>query len=190
MVCGHLMVSVILGVFIISLRVWYPRCFGLLDGEVLNALNRQLNQELQNAYLYLAMAGYFDSLNLAGFAHYFKVQAEEELKHAMKIYSYIVDRGGRVELFDIPRPKSQWGGIEGAIEEFYSAEVANSQRIWGLAELAERKGDRATESFLKWFIDEQVEEEKNASELLAKVKLARDSPPALLALDSMLAQRK
>ena len=162
----------------------------MLDKEILDALNKQLNQELQNSYLYLAMASYFDSLNLGGFAHYFKVQAEEELKHAMKIYSYIVDRGGRIELFDIPKPSSHWNSIEGAIEAFYNAEVTNSQRIWGLAELAEKKGDRATESFLKWFIDEQVEEEKNASDLLAKVKLAKDSPPALLALDSMLAQRK
>ncbi|MEL9939585.1 MAG: ferritin [Ignisphaera sp.] len=162
----------------------------MLSGEVLEALNRQLNQELQNAYLYLSIASYFDELSLSGFAHYFKVQAREELEHAMKIYSYIIDRGGRVELFEVPKPKSGWGSILEAIEEFYRAETENTKKIWNLVELARSKGDKATESFLKWFIDEQVEEEKNAADLLAKVKLVKDSPAALLALDNMLAQRK
>lgn len=162
----------------------------MLDQEVLNALNKQLNQELQNAYLYLSMASYFDSINLSGFAHYFKVQAREELGHAMKIYSFIVDRGGKVELFDVPKPKSGWNSIVEAVEDFYNAEVANTKRIWSLVDLARSKGDKATEMFLKWFVDEQVEEEKNASELLAKVKMAKDSPAAILALDNMLAQRK
>ena len=162
----------------------------MLDKEVLDALNKQLNQELQNAYLYLSIASYFDALSFTGFAHYFKVQAREELEHAMKIYSYITDRGGKVELFDIPKPRAEWSSIVDAVEGFYRAEVENTKRIWDLAELARRKGDKATESFLKWFIDEQVEEEKNASELLAKVKLVKDTPAALLALDNVLAQRK
>lgn len=162
----------------------------MLSGEVLEALNRQLNQELQNAYLYLSIASYFDELSLSGFAHYFKVQAREELEHAMKIYNYIIDRSGRVELFDVPKPKSSWGSILEVVEEFYRAETENTKKIWSLVELARSKGDKATESFLKWFIDEQIEEEKNAADLLAKVKLVKDSPAALLALDNMLAQRK
>jgi ferritin len=162
----------------------------LIDRELLEALNKQLNQELQNSYLYLSMAAYFENISLTGFAHYFKIQAKEELEHAMKIYSYILDRGEKVEFFDVPRPKSGWGSVLEAIEDFYNSEVTNTQRIWRLVDLARSKGDKATESFLKWFVDEQVEEEKNASELLAKVRMTKDSPPALLALDSVLAQRK
>jgi ferritin len=81
-------------------------------------------------------------------------------------------------------------GVLEAIEDFYNDEVANTQRIWRLADLARAKDDKAAESFLRWFIDEQVEEEKNASELLAKVRMVKDSPVALLALDGVLSQRK
>jgi ferritin len=162
----------------------------MLSKEIEESLNRQLNQELQNAYLYLSMAAYFSSLNLGGFAHYFLVQAREEVEHAMKIFNYISDRGGRVELYEVPKPKSGWESVERAVEDFYSAEVANTRRIWELVELSRRVGDKATESFLKWFIDEQVEEERNAQELLAKVRLVKDSPAALLMLDRVLAERK
>uniref|UniRef100_A0A7C5YWE5 Ferritin n=1 Tax=Ignisphaera aggregans TaxID=334771 RepID=A0A7C5YWE5_9CREN len=162
----------------------------MLDKKVEEVLNKQLNQELQNAYLYLSMASYFMSLNLSGFAHYFLVQAKEEVEHAMKIFRYISDRGGKVELYEIPRPRSNWSSIEEAIEDFYNSEVANSKRIWELVEVVNKIGDKATESFLKWFVDEQVEEERNSQELLTKIKMVKESPPALLMLDNILGQRK
>jgi len=162
----------------------------MLDKKVEEILNKQLNQELQNAYLYLSMASYFTGLNLNGFAHYFLVQAKEEVEHAMKIFRYISDRGGKVELYEIPRPRSNWSSIEEAIEDFYNSEVANGKRIWELVEVVNKIGDKATESFLKWFIDEQVEEEKNSQELLAKIKMVKESLPALLMLDNILGQRK
>jgi ferritin len=152
--------------------------------------NRQMNQELRNAYLYLAMAAYFDSLSLTGFAHYFKVQAREELGHAMKFYEFMVDRGWEVELQDVPKPKTKWGSVLEAAEDFLAAETENTKRIWRLVDLARGAGDKAAESFLQWFVSEQVEEEKSASELLAKVRMARDQPAALLALDRALAERK
>jgi ferritin len=152
--------------------------------------NRQMNQELRNAYLYLAMAAYFDSLSLTGFAHYFKVQAREELGHAMKFYEFMVDRGWEVELQDVPNPKTKWGSVLEATEDFLAAETENTKRIWRLVDLAREAGDKAAENFLQWFVSEQVEEEKNASELLAKVRMARDQPAALLALDRALAERK
>jgi len=136
------------------------------------------------------MAAYFSSINLSGFAHYFLVQAKEEVEHAMRIFNYINDRGGRVELYEVPKPRSEWESVEKAIEDFYSSEVANTARIWELVELSRRVGDKATESFFKWFVDEQVEEEKSAQELLARVKLVKDSPAALLMLDRILAERK
>jgi ferritin len=152
--------------------------------------NRQMNQELRNAYLYLAMAAYFDSLSLTGFAHYFKVQAREELEHAMKFYEFMVDRGWEVELQDIPKPKTKWNSVLEAAEDFLAAEVENTKRIWRIVDFAREVGDKAAENFLQWFVSEQVEEEKSASELLAKIKLAREQPAALLAIDRMLAERK
>ncbi|MEM2299095.1 MAG: ferritin [Thermofilaceae archaeon] len=158
--------------------------------ELVNDFNRQLNQELRNAYLYLSMAAYFESVTLPGFAHYFTVQAREELEHAMKFYRFMVDRGWSVELQEIPKPKTRWASVLEAAEDFLNAEIENTKRIWRMVDLARQAGDKAAESFLKWFIDEQVEEEKNASELLARVKLVKDQPAGLLALDRMLAERK
>jgi len=158
--------------------------------NLLAEFNRQMNQELRNAYFYLAMAAYFDSLSLTGFAHYFKVQAREELEHAMKFYEFMVDRSWEVELQDIPKPKTKWSSVLEAVEDFLAAEVENTKRIWRIVDLAREVGDKAAENFLQWFVSEQVEEEKSASELLAKVKLAKDQPAALLAIDRMLAERK
>jgi|UniRef100_A0A7C1GPY8 ferritin len=152
--------------------------------------NKQMNQELRNAYLYFAMASYFDGLSLKGFANYFKVQAREELGHAMKFYEFIIDRGWKIEIQDIPRPKSSWGSILEAVEDFLAAEVENTKRIWRLVDLARESGDKAAESFLQWFVNEQVEEEKNANELLAMLKLTKEHPSAILALDRVLAERK
>ena len=152
--------------------------------------NRQLNQELRNAYLYLSMAAYFDSISLTGFAHYFKVQAREELGHAMKFYEFIADRGWGFDLSEIPKPKSGWGSILEAAEDFLKAEQENTQRIWRMVDLARQAGDKAAENFLQWFVSEQVEEEKNASELLAKVRMIKDQPAGILALDRALAERK
>ncbi|MET1159490.1 MAG: ferritin [Thermoprotei archaeon] len=162
----------------------------MLSEEINKALNKQLNQELRNAYLYLSMAAYLASRNLNGFSHYFTVQAKEEIGHAMRIYKYILDRGGRVVLEDIPKPKTEWKDLLELARDFYEAEVSNTKRIWELVELARKHGDKATESFLKWFIDEQVEEESQASQVLALVKMVRDSPPGILALDQRLGQRK
>jgi ferritin len=152
--------------------------------------NRQMNQELRNAYLYLAMTAYFDSLSLTGFANYFRVQAKEELGHAMRFYDFMVDRGWEVELQEVPKPKTKWSSVLEAAEDFLAAETENTKRIWRLVDVAREAGDKAAENFLQWFVSEQVEEEKNASELLAKVRMARDQPAALLALDRALAERK
>ncbi len=162
----------------------------MLVEEVLKALNKQLNEELRNAYLYLAMAAYFDEKGLDGFAHFFKVQAREELEHAMKIYEYIIARNGRIELYDVPKPEANWKDIVGVVEEFYRAEVENTKRIWELVDVAEKHGDKATVSFLKWFIDEQVEEEQLASDLKAKIEFVANNPPGILALNRELRQRK
>ncbi|AKG38576.1 ferritin [Infirmifilum uzonense] len=158
--------------------------------NIKSEFNRQMNQELRNAYLYLSMAAYFDSLSLNGFANYFKVQAREELEHAMKLYQFIIDRGWEVELEDIPKPKTRWSSILEAVEDFLKAEQENTQSIWRMVDHARQAGDKAAENLLQWFVSEQVEEEKIASELLAKVKLIKDNPAGIIALDRVLAERK
>lgn len=162
----------------------------LLSPKMEELLNRQLNQELRNAYLYLSMASYFDGLGLRGFAHYFRVQAKEELGHAMKIYEFVFDAGGRVVLYDVPKPKDGWGSVLEAVEDFYSAEVENTRRFYELVDRAREEGCKVVESFLKWFLDEQVEEVSSASDLLAKVRMVGEQRHALLVLDSKLAERE
>lgn len=161
-----------------------------MDEGLARALNKQLNQELRNAYLYMSMVAYFEELSLPGFAHYFMVQAKEELEHAMKIFRHLADRGVRIELLDIPAPASKWESPLKAVEAFLEAERENTSRIWDLYDLAKRTGDKATEVFLHWFITEQVEEEKNAMDLLAKVKAVGENYAQLLVLDKFLAERK
>ncbi len=163
-----------------------PRIKGRLEEE----LNKQLNSELYSAYLYLSMAAYFDSMNLRGFASWMKVQAKEELEHAMKIYEYINDRGGRVKLDAIKAPPTQWSSVSEAIEHALRHEESVTESIGRLYRLAKELGDEATEVFLHWFINEQVEEEALFSDLLNKVKAAGEDPRALLMLDSVLAGRK
>lgn len=162
----------------------------LISSRLEELLNSQLNQELRNAYLYISMAAYLDSQGLRGFAHYFKVQAREELEHAMKIYEFIYDAGGRVFLHEVPKPKENWNSVLEVVEDFYKAEVENTNRFYRLIDSAREENNKAVESFLKWFIDEQVEEVSSASDLLTKVKLVGDQRHALLFLDAELARRK
>ncbi len=158
--------------------------------DIRSDFNRQLNQELRNAYLYFSMSAFFDRLSLTGFAHFFRAQAKEELGHALKFYEFIVDRGWKVQLQEIPEPKTEWGSALEAVQDFLKAEEENTKRIWQMVDLARQVGDKAAESFLRWFVDEQVEEEKTASWLLARLELVRDQPAGLLALDRELSERK
>lgn len=162
----------------------------MFSQKMLNALNRQLNRELYSAYLYLAMASYFDNLGLKGFAHWMKVQAKEELEHAMKFYEYINDRGGRVVLEDIEAPPQEWNNITEVFEKALEHEKKVTKSIHDLVELAKQENDIATQVFLNWFVSEQVEEEKSFSEILQLLKYAGEKPQVIIALDRQLVQRK
>lgn len=162
----------------------------MLSDKVLEALNTQLNNELYSAYLYLSMAAFFDYKGLKGFAHWMKIQAKEELSHAMKIYEYINDRGGRVELKDVKTPPQHWNTVTELFEHAYKHEVNVSSSIHELVRIAEAENDKPTEVFLHWFVEEQVEEEKTFNEILQTLKLAGETPQTLLIMDRELAQRK
>ncbi|MBC7190564.1 ferritin [Candidatus Aerophobetes bacterium] len=159
--------------------------------EKLNqALNRQINRELYSAYLYLSMSSWFEAVNLKGFSQWMRVQAKEEVGHAMKIYDFVVKRGGRVILSQIESPPSSWNSPLSAFEDVYEHEKKVTQMIHELLSLARAENDPATEVFLHWFVEEQVEEEDSASFIVAQLKAAKDAPGALFMLDKKLAERK
>jgi len=162
----------------------------MLTEPVKDALNEQINAELSSEYLYLSMAAYFEDEGLAGFASWMREQANEEHAHAMRIYDYIIDRDGRVELDAIDKPRSSWDGPTEAFQAAYDHEVEISGMIDELVRIAREENDNATENMLEWFVAEQVEEEATAQDILDKLKLAGDSGPGLMMLDQELGERQ
>ncbi len=160
-----------------------------LSPDIQQALNEQINLELVSAYTYLSMVAYLESQSMNGFAHWMRLQHEEENGHAMKFFEYIQDRGGRVTLEAIAKPIHDFSSPLDAFEQSLAHEKKVTASIHNLYELAQSKRDYATVSLLKWFIDEQVEEEKNASEMVDRLKLAGDNSNALLLLDSQAGER-
>jgi len=162
----------------------------VINAKVQEAMNKQINAELYSAYLYLAMAAHLDDSNLSGMANWMKIQAQEEVAHAMKFYKHVVDRGGRVTLTTIETPPKEWKSILDVFESAYAHECHVSALIHGLVDLAQAEKDHAAVPLLQWFVSEQVEEEANASEILQKLKLIGESKNALFMLDRVLGERK
>jgi len=161
----------------------------MITKKIEQALNDQVNAEFYSAYLYLSMNSYFESINLPGFANWMLIQTQEELTHAMKIYNFVNERGGRVTLKSIEQPPTEWDCPLAVFQATYEHEQKVTGLINNLVNLAIEEKDHATNSFLQWFVNEQVEEEKNAGDLVGKVKLVETSPQALYMLDKELAQR-
>ncbi len=162
----------------------------MLSLKMQEALNTQINAELYSAYVYLAMTAYFENQNLDGFANWMRVQAGEELTHAMKFYDFINERNGRVVLQPIQGPPSAWESPLAVFESAYENEQKVTAMINTLVNLAISESDHATNSFLKWFVDEQVEEEANAYAVIQDLKRVVDSSHGLFMLDRELAGRK
>jgi len=152
-------------------------------------LNKQVNAEFFSAYLYLSMSAFLASKNLSGFSNWMKVQFEEEQFHALKLYQYILDRGGRVELEKIEKPKTEWANIINVFEEVLAHEEKITSLINNLVDLAIQEKDHATVNMLQWFVEEQVEEEANASDLLGQLKLIQGKGSGLYMIDKELKQR-
>jgi len=161
----------------------------MISQSLADALNDQLKQELYSSYLYLSMSAFCDNQSLTGFAHWLRLQADEEREHAMKFFDFIQDRDGRAVLQAIPQPPREFGSPVNLFEQV----LAHEQEVTSLIEQLYRKAvaeqDHATQIFLQWFITEQVEEEKTASQLLDTLKLAGDNKVALLMLDRELGAR-
>jgi ferritin len=161
-----------------------------ISQKMQDAINKQINNELYSSYLYLSMSGYFESINLKGFAHWMRMQAKEELEHAMKLFDYNVERSGKVQLLSIEKPPTDWASPVDAIENVLHHEQEVTELINGLVNVAKSENDNATNIFLNWFVTEQVEEESTAEEILNKVKLLGSTNSGLFMVDKELAQRK
>jgi ferritin len=161
----------------------------MLSTKIENALNDQINHEFNNAYIYLAISAWFAERNLSGFAHWMQIQHSEEMEHAQKLFAFILDRGGKISLDKIEKPAIAFSTPLQVFESALKLEQATTERVNRLYALAGEENDFATQSHLIWYVDEQVEEEKNVSGILAMLKMAGDSKGTLLMLDHQLGKR-
>ena len=161
----------------------------MLTQAVQDALNKQIQIELQSSYIYLAMSAHFESLALPGCAGWMRAQAQEEVGHAMRLFTYVHDRNGHVILEAIDKPASEFGTPKGVFAAALKHEQFVTGSINDLYALAVKENDYATQTHLNWFIDEQVEEEKTAGEMVDLFTRAGDHEAALLMLDKSLGQR-
>jgi ferritin len=160
-----------------------------LSKKMQDALNKQINEELASAYIYLSMAAYCESINLPGFAHWMRLQTNEEMEHAMKLYGFVHSRGGRVVLEAIEKPPIEFEGPVDVFEKTLAHEQYITSCIHNLYGMAVAEKDYASLSTLQWFVDEQVEEEESATEILEVLKRVGDKGQGLFMLDRHLAQR-
>lgn len=155
----------------------------------MQAINEQITYELYSAHLYLAMAAYCAEEDLDGSVNFFKVQTEEEKFHAMKFFDFITERNGRVKLSGLSEPPNEFPSLLAVFEKAYEHEQMVTGRIYHLMDIATEEKEHATISFLKWFIDEQVEEESTFNGIIKKLKRVGNDPAALYNLDAELATR-
>ncbi len=161
----------------------------MINQIVLKALNEQFEKEFYSSNLYLSMAAYFSANSLNGFANWMRIQAKEEMDHAMLIFDYILQRGGEVIVPKINEPEHKWDSILEVITATYKHEQFVTESIHNLYSLATEHKDFATCNFLQWFIKEQVEEEENTSELEARVKLCDNNKSYIFLIDTELKSR-
>ena len=160
-----------------------------ISKKLAQEINDQINKEFFSEYYYLSMAAYLESENLPGFANFFVVQAQEEHFHAMKLYQYMNERGARVELDAIEKPKGDFKSIQEVFELAYEHEIYVSGRINNLMDIAIADNDHASRGFLQWFVDEQVEEEASMEDYVNRLTRMGDHSYGILMLDKELAGR-
>ena len=141
-----------------------------LSEAMTSAINDQIKAELDSAYIYLAMSAYFKDAGLDGMSHWMKKQYSEEMEHAEKFIEYLYNRGARVIIPDVARPKADYEGALDVFRTAYAHEQYVTSRIYKLMDLAVSEHDYATQSMLKWYVDEQVEEEDNAGAIVSRLE--------------------
>lgn len=160
-----------------------------MDEKVEQAFNAQIKHELDSAYIYLAMCAQFEAANLPGFARWMRMQAQEEVGHAMRLYEHVNDRGGRVILEGIDKPPTEFGTPVEVFEKALNHERKVSALIRDLYEVAVAENDYAAQIELQWFITEQVEEEKSAGDIVDQLRMVGENTAALLMMDRQLGAR-
>lgn len=161
----------------------------MIKKEILDAMNEQINAESYSAYMYLSMAAYYESIGLSGFAHWMKIQYQEEAAHAIKFFNYVTERGCKVVLKAIPQVPVDFDGIVDVFEKTLVHENHVTELINNLMSVAIAVNDHASQSFLKWFVDEQVEEEANVEKILSTLKLINGQGNGIFLMDRELGQR-
>ena len=161
----------------------------MLSKKMETAINGQVNKEMYSAYLYMAMSAYADEKGLKGIAHWFMVQFHEEMVHAMKLYEYLQDQGNTVKLAAIDKPTGSFTTALSLYEEALKHEQYITKSINELVDLAEKEKDHASKTFLEWYVTEQVEEEKNDTEIIQVLKMIGDNTAALYLYDKELSTR-
>jgi ferritin len=161
----------------------------MINNKMQDVLNEQINAELYSGYLYLSMSAYYQSINLSGFANWMYVQMLEEQAHAQILYNHIVDRGGRVILKAIEAPQIEWENALAPFEAALKHEQKITSLIHNLVTIAADEKDYASNAMLQWFVTEQVEEEKNVSDIIDKMNLVNSAPGGIFMIDRELAAR-
>ncbi|MBL7215697.1 MAG: ferritin [Phycisphaerae bacterium] len=161
----------------------------MINKKVEQLINKQINAETYSAYLYWSMSAALEKMNLPGFANWMRVQAQEEMTHAMKFYVHIIERGGTVKLTAIDAPPTEWSGVKAVFEAGLKHEQLVTSLINGLVDLAMQEKDHAANMFLQWFVNEQIEEEKNAMDILGQLEIVGNTAGGLYLLDKEMAAR-
>jgi len=161
----------------------------MINEKVVKVLNDQINKEFYSAYLYLSMSSYFSDMGLLGFANWTRVQAQEENAHALLMYDFLTSRNEKVILSSVESPPNTWNNPLNVMDDILKHEEYVTGLINNIIFVAEESRDRATMSYFNWFVDEQVEEESNVQDIIAKLKLIGDDKSALYLLDKDLAAR-
>lgn len=160
-----------------------------MKSGVKDAINEQIKHEFYSAYMYLSMAGSFEAANLPGFAHWMRTQSHEEYEHGMKFFDFLLDRGERVQLQAIDQPPSAFRSSLDAFEQALEHEKEITNRIHQLYDLSVQENDYPAQVLLNWFVTEQVEEEKSATGIVERLRMAGEDSAALLLLDNEMRER-
>ena len=161
----------------------------MISQKIQDALNKQLNEEFYSSYFYLSMSAYFESKDLQGFSQWFRLQADEEYAHAMKIFDYVYQIGGEVQLKKIDGPKTNLDTFLEVFQDTFEHEQKVTKSINDLLELSYAEKDHATVNFLQWFVSEQVEEEATAMQNVKKMEMIGEDKAGLFMLDKELGGR-
>ncbi len=161
----------------------------MMSKKMLVELNKQINAEFFAAYLYFSMSAWFSEKNLDGFANWMYMQTKEEMTHGMRIYLHVLERGEEIELHAIDKPKLDWESPVEIFNAAYEHEKKVTGMINDLTKLAIEDNDYASQGLLRWFVDEQVEEEEQTLKILEQLKMIGDSRNGLFMMDNALAQR-